>query len=135
MISIFISNLAIKPIKKTWDAQQQFVADASHELKTPLTVIMADLDILTTHTQDTIASQQKWIQSAREESTHMSKLIENLLFLAKNENREQAGTFTNVALDQLLHKCILHYEVLAFESNIQVRTNIEDSIFMKGDAT
>lgn len=61
IVSLYLANWAVKPIKKSWEQQRQFVADASHELKTPLTVILANTDIVLSHKYDTINNQIKWI--------------------------------------------------------------------------
>lgn len=61
------------------------MADASHELKTPLTVILANLKILLAHPDETIKSQQRWIQNTQEEASRMQNLVKNLLFLARSE--------------------------------------------------
>ena len=76
-ISYFLSNWALKPVKEAWESQRQFVADASHELKTPLTVILANNSILMKHSQDTIASQSQWVESTQAEAVNMQGLVRN----------------------------------------------------------
>ena len=66
--------------------RKQFVADASHDLKTPLTVILANNDILEPHTDQSVESQQKWIDSTGEEALKMKGLVTQMLDLAKSEN-------------------------------------------------
>lgn len=63
VISVFFSRWALRPVKRAWEQQRQFVADASHELKTPLTVILANTSILMSHPERTIASQSQWVES------------------------------------------------------------------------
>ena len=78
--------MALKPVEESWDKQKQFVADASHELKTPLSVIMANNEIIASHASDTVESQMKWINNTRAESKRMAELVQNLLFLAKSDD-------------------------------------------------
>ena len=67
VISVFFSRWALRPVKRAWEQQRQFVADASHELKTPLTVILANTSILMSHPERTIASQSQWVESTQAE--------------------------------------------------------------------
>lgn len=86
IISQLLANIALKPVGESWNKQKQFVADASHELKTPLSVIMANTEIIASHTTDTVESQMKWINNTRAESKRMAELVQNLLFLAKSDD-------------------------------------------------
>ena len=67
----FLSRWLVRPVEEGWKRQQQFVADASHELKTPLTVLLADADILLAHGEETVDSQRKWVEAIREEGLRM----------------------------------------------------------------
>lgn len=80
-----MSGLAIKPVKEAWEKQKQFVADASHELKTPLTVILANNNIMMTHKNALVSDESKWLESTEEEANHMKSLIDQMLFLAKSD--------------------------------------------------
>lgn len=86
LISQLLANMALKPVEESWNKQKQFVADASHELKTPLSVIMANNEIIASHASDTVESQMKWINNTRAESKRMAELVQNLLFLAKSDD-------------------------------------------------
>src|SRR5690625_7938608 len=60
-ISMYFANSAVQPISKAWENQKQFVADASHELKTPLSIIQANYDVLMDNRDETIKHQMKWL--------------------------------------------------------------------------
>lgn len=62
VVSFFLSKWALRPVERSWQQQRQFMADASHELKTPLTVMLADTNILLSHPEQTIQSQRKWVE-------------------------------------------------------------------------
>lgn len=83
VVSLYLSRWALRPVERAWEQQRQFVADASHELKTPLTVILANTGILLSHQNDTIEQQRKWIKNTEAEAERMKKLVDDLLFLAK----------------------------------------------------
>lgn len=84
-ISIFLARWAVKPVQRAWDQQKQFVADASHELKTPLTVIMTDAELL--HAPDCPEEDREPLsEGILTMSSQMSGLVENLLDLARIDN-------------------------------------------------
>ena len=68
LISLWLSGLAVKPVKRAWEQQKQFVADASHELKTPLTVILANNNIMMSHKDSTVADERQWLESTEEQT-------------------------------------------------------------------
>ena len=131
-ISFFLARWALKPVKTAWQQQNQFIADASHELKTPLTVILANLKIITTHMDSTVKDQEIWLKNTLFEAEHMKKLVENLLFLA----RSQAGmlTFpdTTVNFSDLVLNTLLPFEAVAFEQGIILEEHIENDITIPG---
>ncbi len=88
VISVFFSRWALRPVKRAWEQQRQFVADASHELKTPLTVILANTSILMSHPERTIASQSQWVESTQAEGERMQGLVADLLLLARLDAEE-----------------------------------------------
>lgn len=101
LISIFFSRWALRPVEHAWSQQKQFVADASHELKTPLTVILANTAILRSHPRDTIADQRQWVESTQVEALRMQDLMNDMLELARpDDDRASAETaFSVVELD------------------------------------
>ncbi len=133
-ISLKLAKMTVQPVQKAWDQQQQFVADASHELKTPLTVILANSNIMLAH-EGTDDQERKWIESTQAEATHMRKLIDNMLFLARSDAAKQTLIFADLDLSEMLTGASLQFEPLAFEQGITLYTNIEDGITIRGDAT
>lgn len=107
ILSCVLSKWALKPVEQAWDKQKQFVADASHELKTPLTVILADSDVLLNHSTESISSQKKWIESIQSEANRMRKLVENMLFLAKNDANRIEISMQNCSLSDICFHCVL----------------------------
>jgi hypothetical protein len=132
-ISFFLAKWAVKPIKKSWEQQTQFVADASHELKTPLTVILANTDILAAHPKETVESQQKWISYIKDEALRMSQLVSDLLFLAKSDAKKEQSSQSDVVLSDVIWSSVLPLEALAFEKEIEIKNNIKEGLVVKGD--
>lgn len=130
-VSILLSNMALRPVEHAWQEQNRFVADASHELKTPLTVILANLGILQTHTNDTVGSQMKWISNTQTEAERMKHLIDDLLFLAKAEHAT-ALTKTLVNVSDLVLCRLLPFESIAFERGVTIESDIAPQLLVWG---
>ncbi len=131
----WLSRIFIKPVDRAWTQQQNFIADASHELKTPLTVILANCDILAAHPDEPVNAQMKWIESTNEEASHMKELVNKMLFLAKNESvKTQRGTDA-INLSEQITKVMLQFEPVAFESGVEMESEIEPDVKITADQT
>lgn len=133
LISLFLSKLATRPVAKAWEQQRQFVADASHELKTPLTVILANSGILLSHREDTVAAQAKWIEYIQEEARRMKGLVEDMLFLAKSDAARLPTTRLPVDMSELTEGCLLPFESVAFEAGVTLESDIRPGLCVSGD--
>ena len=76
--SYLLSGVAARPVERAWQEQQRFLSDASHELKTPLTVILSSADLLA---ESAPAEEQTYVENIRAESRRMKKLVEEMLTL------------------------------------------------------
>lgn len=132
-ISLYLSKWALAPVEKAWIQQKQFIADASHELKTPLTVILANLGILSSHKEDTIVNQERWLANTKTEASRMKELLDNLLFLARSDTAEAPMVFAQFDLSNALWSCILPFESLAYEQDVELVEEITADIHMMGD--
>lgn len=132
-ISFYLSRWALRPAKLAWEQQNQFIADASHELKTPLTVILANLNILTAHREEPISSQMRWVDNTRTEASRMKELVENLLFLAKSESGNGKSCHCSLNFSDLCWNCLLPMESLAFEQGVEIEEHISPELELKGD--
>ena len=133
-VSEFMAKKAIEPVGRAIENQKRFTADASHELKTPLTVIMADLDILESKPDADSAERHKWIESAKSEANRMTKLVNGMLFLARSDSEQgEHYAFKNLDFSFLVEDCVLAVEALAFEHHALLESNIEDDIEICAD--
>ncbi len=130
-----LAKIFIKPVQRSWEQQQNFIADASHELKTPLTVILANCDILQSHPAESVSEQMKWIDSTNEEATHMKDMVNKMLFLAKNENTKPLSFAEAVNISELATRIVLQFEPVAYEAGVRLESEIEDGIKVTGDPT
>lgn len=136
LLSLYLSYWALRPVEMAWKQQNQFIADASHELKTPLTVILANLQILLSHRDSSIKSQQKWVDNTKEEAASMKRLVEELLFLARSD----AGTadltsaeFSEFDYSDAVLNCVLLFESVAFENKVQLDQDVTPDIHLTGN--
>ena len=104
VISIFLARWVVRPTERAWNQQQQFVADASHELKTPLAVMMANNSILLSHADETVESQRRWVESNQQEAHQMLDLVNDMLFLARPENAERQQVRDTVDFSELVER-------------------------------
>lgn len=134
-ISMFMASLAIKPVQQSWKQQKRFVADVSHELKTPLTVILANNEILRGKKDKTIAEEKQWIDSTIEEAKHMKKLVEDMLFLAKNDSADIRVEKTEVNISELAEGDMLQFEPVAYEAGVTLDSKIDEDFKLIADGT
>ncbi|MDE7454890.1 MAG: HAMP domain-containing histidine kinase, partial [Clostridia bacterium] len=132
IISVVLSRIALKPIEETWEKQKQFVADASHELKTPLSVIMANTEIIASHKEATVESQMKWLDNTKEESNRMAGLVADLLFLAKDDDGLKVQMDV-VNMSDCMETQTLSYDAVFYENGKDFRYEIGSNIKVKGN--
>ena len=125
-ISKTLTKSITKPAQESFDKQKNFIADASHELKTPLAVIMASSDELKSDKKN-----QKYLDNIKYESERMSKLIKSLLDLSKLEKGIRIDSYKVENISKIIERICLTFEAVAFEQNIKIDTNIEKDIMFK----
>lgn len=130
-ISFHFANRSIRPIEDSWQKQKQFIADASHELKTPLAIINSNTDVLLASGEETVNSQKRWISYIKSEAERMGKLINDMLYLAKVE--EACDEQTPFDLSSAVLEVVASLEAVIFEKGISLTQTIEPGIVVKGD--
>lgn len=121
-LSKLITDYIIEPAYESYNKQKEFIEDASHELKTPLSVILASCEAYETF------KDKKYLDTIKDETLKMNKLVCDLLDLSKLEDEDVKKTFTNINLSKLVTKQILTFEPLAFEKNITFEDLVQDNI-------
>ena len=116
-ISILLSRWAVRPVEQAWKQQRQFVADASHELKTPLTVIMTNAELAQSPDYDE-AGRQRFLSSILTMSRQMRGLIEEMLQLARADQADTKATFAPVNFSKLISDALLPFEPIFFEAEL-----------------
>lgn len=133
-LSFFLARMSLRPVEHAFSEQQRFVQDASHELKTPLTVILANLSILKSHPTATIHEEVLWIQNTETEARRMQELTERLLFLAKADTKKLPPRSEVLSLSTLVESASLPFTALAFERKLSLALDIAPALSVRGDA-
>lgn len=132
VVSLFLSRWLVRPVEESWQRQRQFVADASHELKTPITVLLADADILLSHPDDTVGNQRRWVEHIREEGLRMKGLVGDLLFLARGDAAGMERPQSRADLSQVCEDCLMSFEPVAFEAGLSLSSAITPNVSVTG---
>ena len=141
LFSRYFVKKSIRPVSDAIISQRRFISDASHELKTPLTVIISNIDNLKkllskeSFNTSSITLFKKNINGIDEMSIRMKHLTENLLNLSRLENwQDRKEQMNQIALSDIATKECLYFEPLFFENSKSLEYTIEDNIFILGDA-
>ena len=132
-ISVLLANWSVKPIAAAWEKQKQFVADASHELKTPLAVISANTEVIMSDPQQLVSGQRKWLNYIQSETMRMSKLITNLLSVAKLDADETKNRTAQISVSETVSNLCLVFEPIIYEHNKTLNTVIQRNVYMRTD--
>ena len=131
-LAILLARWAVRPVETAWRQQKQFVADASHELKTPLTVILTNTELLQSPDYDE-AQKQQFTDGIRTMAQQMRALVERLLELARMESGKPLQNAALLDLSELTEDAALVFEAALFERGLTLETQIEPEIAVLGD--
>ena len=131
-LAILLARWAVRPVETAWRQQKQFVADASHELKTPLTVILTNTELLQSPDYDE-AQKQQFTDGIRTMAQQMRALVERLLELARAENARPQAAFAPVCLSEVAETSALLFEAALYERGLTLETQVEPELKVSGD--
>ena len=134
LISIRLSAVAARPMEEAMQREKQFVADASHDLKTPLSVILANNSILMENPENKVGDLRRWLDSTQEAAKRMQKLIAEMLTLADVERQDVPLVREEVDLANIAMKADLELESVAFEKNVTLEDDLPDRCMVTGNA-
>lgn len=132
-ISCILAKWAVKPVEESWNKQKCFISNASHELKTPLAVILSNADMIVSHQEKGLVQNERWGKNIKAEALRMRKLVNDLLKLARLDSASSDATFASVDLSYLLTNAVLMFEPIAYENGKSISCSIADGVFIKGD--
>ena len=127
-LSVFLARKIVNPLEESYQKQKQFISDAGHELKTPVSVVSANAELLSREIGD-----NQWLQNIQYENERMGKLVGQLLDLARTEN--VTPQMEHINLSRLVDGEALPFESVAFEKGLVLNTNITSNICVIGNST
>ena len=131
IVSILLARWAVHPVEQAWEQQRQFVSDASHELKTPLTVILTDTELLQTSTCSE-TDRSRFLSSIQTMAEQMRGLVEELLSLTRADHTDIKKVQHHMDLSECVSDAVLPFEPVFFENGLTLEENIGDSIRVSG---
>ena len=123
-----LSKRAVKPIAESYEKQKQFITDANHELKTPLTLILANLDIA-----ESELGKSEWLDDIRSEGHRMTELVNQLVALSRMDEENQTLDLADVALGKMVADTVSEFEPLAISRGKNMCASIDSDIIYHGD--
>ena len=129
--SFLLSLRVTRPVERAWRQQRQFFSDASHELKTPLTVILSNAEMLEGAALP--ERESRWRDNILSEARQMKTLVEEMLTLSRTEDAQRKPTVADVDLSDLSEDCALAFEPVAFEAGKPLSWNVTPALTVSGD--
>ena len=133
LISILLARWMVKPVETSWQQQRQFISDASHELKTPLTVILTNAELLESPDYGP-EDKSRFASNIHTMANQMRGLVEDLLDLARVDNGMPRAVWERVDYSALVEQAALPFEPLYFEGGLELVSDVEPGIFVRGSA-
>lgn len=128
LLIILISKWAVKPVAESYDKQRQFVTDANHELKTPLTLILSNIDIV-----ESEIGKNEWLDDVRSEGIRMGGLINQLVVLSRMDEDEANLTATEFDLSNMVSDVVSEFEGIARERQKGLQLSVQSDMNYTGD--
>ena len=135
IISVIVANIAIKPVEKSIKQQQQLISDVSHELKTPISIIATNTDLVLSHSTSIVEDEQQWLFYIKDETVRMTELVNTMLYLAKSDESESKPNLCSFNLTNAVYEIGLPFESFCFEKDKNFNIDAEQDVYIKGDET
>lgn len=128
ILVVIFSKKVFRPVAASYEKQKQFITDASHELKTPLTIISANVEVL-----ELEAGESSWTRSIQNQIERMNKLIEQMVTLSRMDENKSLQNAGNFSLSEAVEQTAELYEPLARSQEKQLTFHIEEDATYWGD--
>ena len=122
-VAWFVAKRSVRPVQEAFETQKQFIADAGHELKTPISVVAANADALSGEIGD-----NKWLNYIKSETNRMARLINDLLYLAKNDAGRMPLVYSSVDVSRVVEAAVLPFESIVYEQDKELELEIQEGV-------
>ncbi|MDE7079458.1 MAG: HAMP domain-containing histidine kinase [Clostridia bacterium] len=127
------SQKAIQPVKQSFERQQELIANASHELKTPLTIVRTNLELIGSDPSATVGDNAKWLESAEYQVGRMHSLILDMLDLTRIDATKAMVERPPIAINEIVEGMMLSFEATCYEKSIELSYASQDNIKVNAD--
>lgn len=128
VLVLFFSRLVFRPVADAYANQKRFITDASHEIKTPLTIIDANVEVI-----EVEHGEDEWTKSIRRQVQRMANLTQQLITLARLDEEETQKQKSEFSLTDTVRETVQAFEVLAETSGKMIETEVQDHVTMAGE--
>ena len=129
LLLLLFSGRIVRPIAESYEKQKQFITDAGHELKTPITIIRADADVL----QSELDEENEWITDIRRQTSRLAELTSDLIYLSKMEEENAALPMQELSLSELVDETARSFQALAFSKGRVFSSSVAPDLHVSGD--
>lgn len=128
LLILFLSGRAIKPVYESYEKQKRFITDAGHEIKTPLTIIHADIDVLKMD-----IGENEWLEEIQKQTKRLSELTSDLIYLAKMEEENNHLQMIDLPFSDIVEETAQSFQTLAVSQKKTITLNVQPMIMLCGD--
>lgn len=129
IIIILCSGKVILPIAESYEKQKQFITDAGHELKTPITIISANAELLAM----TYSDKDEWIQGIMRQAARMHNLVQQLVTLSRMDEEQPSLVFQDFPVSDALYDTVMVFKTLCRKCGLSLQADIQPDLMMHGD--
>lgn len=126
---LLFSGRIVRPIAESYEKQKRFITDAGHELKTPITIIRADADVL----QSELDEESEWITDIRRQTARLAELTSDLIYLSKMEEENAALQMQDFSLSELIDETAQSFQALAIAKGKTFSASVAPGLRVNGD--
>ena len=133
---LYLAQLAVEPVKQSFQRLKQFTADASHELRNPLTAISTTVEVMQSNLEEISPSEAKKLEIISSATAQLTNLVEDLLFLARTDAASAPDGLDGspIPLDEVLEDVVERFELQAQSKGIEFQSHLQAGVIVKGDA-
>ena len=130
-LSYILAYSATKPVQDAFDKEKALLANASHELKTPITVAKTNIDLVLASPEQTIAENKRWLEGAKYQIDRMNSLILQMLELSRLERKDYVADKSDLNISNLVEGVLLSFEAGCYENNIRFVSSLQPDVYFK----